>query len=196
MTISIPKFVPPIENFCVWGNGFTKEECDSIVQLGELAEFEKGRVGDNKLDEDIRKSDIIWLKPSDQTHWIFERMSSLASRINFDKFQLDLTRFDGFQYSKYDEGGHYEWHVDTVMAPPNPDLHRKLSFSVMLTDPEEYEGGELLLANGGNLAKPISLKRSKGDIIAFYSHLPHQVSPVTKGERVALVTWALGPKTK
>lgn len=196
MTITIPKFVPQVENFCVWGEGFTKEECDRIIELGEMAEFEKGRIGDNKLDEEVRDTDIVWLQPSDETHWIFERMAVLGSRINYDKFQMDLTRFDGFQYSKYAVDGHYGWHSDTIIAPPHPELHRKISFSVMLTEPEEYEGGELLICHAGNIEKPASLKRSKGDVIAFYSHLSHKVAPVTKGERVSLVTWAMGPKAK
>jgi PKHD-type hydroxylase len=200
MTIYIPKFSPPIEHFCIWGNGFTSEECDSIREIGELAEFSKGRVGEAKgggdENHEARNSDITWLEPSDQTDWIFQRLASLGSKINFDKFQVELTRFDGVQYTKYGVNQHYNWHTDTMAKPPNPELHRKVSFSIMLTDPKEYEGGELLLAPGGNNEKPISLKREKGDVIAFYSFVPHKVIPVTSGERVSLVTWALGPKFK
>lgn len=199
MTIYIPKFFPPVEYFCIWGGGFTPDECDTIIQQGELAEFSKGRIGEQSSDginENVRDSDLTWLQPNDETDWIFQRMASIGSRINFDKFQLDLTRYDGFQYTKYKVDGHYDWHTDIMTQPPNPELHRKLSFITLLADPSEYEGGDLLMAPSGNNGNHNVLRPKKGDIVAFYSFIPHKVTPVTSGERVSLVTWAMGPKFK
>jgi PKHD-type hydroxylase len=68
---------------------------------------------------------------------------------------------------------------------------RKLSFSVMLTDPEEYEGGELLLKID---SFPITPPNKKGTVIFFPSYVLHEVTPVTKGTRKTLVGWVLGPK--
>jgi PKHD-type hydroxylase len=181
----------------VWHDAFTKEECDAIIQEAELQEFKKGSIGSaetSRIDSDIRDSDITWVEPTRENDWIHKRIATVAGQINFDKYQLDLDVFDGFQYSKYNVDGHYDWHTDIIISPNDPSLHRKLSLSLMLTDPKEYEGGELLLAGGGNNSNPVSLKRNKGDLIAFYSFVPHKVAPVTSGERVALVTWALGPK--
>lgn len=193
----IHQYVPPVELFCVWHDAFTKEECDAIIQEAELQEFKKGSIGSaetSRIDSDIRDSDITWVEPTRENDWIHKRIATVAGQINFDKYQLDLDVFDGFQYSKYNVDGHYDWHTDIIISPNDPSLHRKLSLSLMLTDPKEYEGGELLLAGGGNNSNPVSLKRNKGDLIAFYSFVPHKVAPVTSGERVALVTWALGPK--
>lgn len=193
----IPKYIPQVESCIAWGKAFSKEECDAIVEECELQEFKKGRVGgtgDGELNEEVRDSDIVWIYPTNTNEWIFHRMASLAGRINFDKFQLDIDCFDGFQYSKYKTEGHYEWHTDIVEQPRNPQLHRKLSFSLMLTEPSEYEGGELLINLTGDSSKSKNLKCEKGDLIMFYSYLPHKVSPVTKGQRISLVTWAMGPK--
>lgn len=191
----IDKYITNIEQFVIWSGGYTDQECDSIVQLGELAEFQKGSIGliSGTTDFDIRNTDITWLQPTDESKWLFERMNELVSKINFDKFQLDLDRFDGFQYSKYKTTGHYDWHTDTNHEHKH-GLFRKLSFSLLLTSPEEYEGGELLFNDKGNQDMAYSIKPKKGDLIAFYSHIPHKVSPVISGTRISLVTWALGNK--
>lgn len=199
MTRHIDQFVPAMEPFIVWHGGFTLEDCERIVELGELAEFEKGRIGGagggpGSTDIDVRNTDIVWLQPNENTFWIFEKMNSLIAKINFDKFQMDLDRFDGFQYSKYSESHHYNWHIDTAVEPYPNGMFRKLSLSLMLTDPTDYEGGDFLLNLGGNADRPTKMRLEKGDLVVFYSHIPHKVEPVTKGIRTTLVTWALGPK--
>lgn len=187
-----------MEDLVVWTNGFTTEECDLIIQTGELFEFMKAGIGDAEnavTDEDIRKTNITWIEPFEEHKWIFERLNEVVAKVNFDKFQLDLRRFDGFQYSKYEEGGHYKWHKD-ISRMPNHGHYRKLSVVVMLSDPSEYEGGDLLLCTTGNLDKVENHRFEKGDIAFFYSTTPHKVEPVTKGTRLTLVTWCLGDKFK
>ena len=192
-TRNIPAFTQPMENVVVCENLFTEDECDSIIAFGELGEFMKARVGDaDKVTEDksIRDTDITWIEPDQDSGWIFDRLAELVAKVNYDKYQLDLTRFDGFQFSVYNEDGHYDWHVDTQNMPREDGTFRKLSISVMSSNPEEYEGGELVLAADGNP----ELKLKKGTAIFFYSFINHKVNPVTKGKRTALVTWAMGPK--
>ena len=71
---------------------------------------------------------------------------------------------------------------------------RKLSMSVHLTDPKEYEGGELNLINYSNY--PIMVNNNLGSTIVFDSRIPHKVWPITWGRRIALVGWANGPKLR
>lgn len=193
--IPVSQYVPPIENFCVWEGAFTSEECDQLRAQCDLQEFIDARIGDNQIDAEVRDTDIVWIKPDEKTEWIFRRMNELAALINFQKFQMDLSVFDGFQYSKYKMDGHYDWHTDTRNAPSD-GMFRKLSFVVMLTDPSEYEGGDFLLCETGNNQTARRMRRNKGDLIVFYSHLPHKVEPVTSGDRFTLVTWAKGPKPR
>lgn len=194
---AIDTFIPPMEPFVIWGGAFTSDECEQIKAVGELCEFTKASVGEGAPihDEEIRDTDIVWIEPHADNHWIFERMNELVAKINFDKFQLDLDRFDGFQYSKYKVDGHYDWHTDVMLAPKN-GLFRKLSLTVMLTEPDEYEGGEFMFNLNGDQAKADSAKVKKGDLVCFYSNIPHKVAPVTAGERITLVTWALGSKMR
>lgn len=198
MSRNIDRHVPVMEDLVVWSDGFTAEECDLIIQTGELFEFMKAGIGDADnavLDDDIRKTNITWIEPFEEHKWIFERLNEIVAKVNFDKFQLDLRRFDGFQYSKYEEGAHYTWHKD-ISRFPNRGHYRKLSVVVMLSDPSEYEGGDLLLCTTGNLDKVENHRFEKGDVVFFYSTTPHKVEPVTKGTRLTLVTWCMGDKFK
>lgn len=194
----IDNFVPSMQHFCIWGGGFTEEECDAIIAIAELREFKDAHIGasdNSRVDDEIRKTNVVWLEEDDDTHWFFERLNQIASKINFDKFQLQLDCFDSFQYSKYEVGCHYDWHTD-IIENPDYGLYRKLSLSVMLSDPDDFEGGEFHISPSGNNASSVNVKASRGDVVAFYSHLPHKVCPVTKGERITLVTWCLGGKIK
>lgn len=191
---NIDTFVTPLVNYVIWDGGFTDDECDLIIESGELEEFTKGVVGNQReVVTEIRDTDIVWIQPREDQKWIFERMNTLVAKINYDKFQFNLERFDGFQYSKYQNGGHYDWHMDTQLEPPN-GLFRKLSMSVMLSDENTYEGGDFLINVKGRPEEYDRVRLKKGQIIFFQSYLPHKVEPVTSGERIALVTWGLGPK--
>ena len=67
---------------------------------------------------------------------------------------------------------------------------RKISFSCLLNDPSEFEGGDLTLMPD-SIGYPIKLKQY--EICFFPSWMPHKVVPVTKGTRISLVGWVHGP---
>jgi PKHD-type hydroxylase len=72
---------------------------------------------------------------------------------------------------------------------------RKISVTVSLNDPDEYEGGNLQFDFGPHKVDryyTCTEIRPKGSVIVFPSHIYHQVSPVTKGTRYSLVCWSLG----
>ena len=194
MTRSIGKHVPQMEDLVVWTGGFTEEECDLIIQTGELFEFMKAGIGDGPsaaIEEDIRKTNITWIEPYNEHHWLFDRLNEIVAKVNFDKFQLDLKRFDG-----YEKDDHYTWHKDISLNPTQDGRYRKLSVIVMLSDPKDYEGGDLLLCTSGNIDNIERHRVEKGDVVFFYSTTPHKVEPVTSGVRLTLVTWCLGDKFK
>ena len=70
---------------------------------------------------------------------------------------------------------------------------RKLSFSVQLSDPDSYKGGDLLLKISN---EPTSVKRTRGAVIFFPSYILHEVTPVKQGVRKSLVGWVTGPRWK
>jgi len=66
---------------------------------------------------------------------------------------------------------------------------RKISITVQLSDPDEYEGGDFEFLIGKEIIK---LPRKKGCAIVFPSYFLHRVTPVTKGTRKSLVLWGSG----
>ena len=113
--------------------------------------------------------------------------------VNEKYYEYDLKDIFEFQLIKYYVGGNYNWHCDYGVAPVKGSV-RKLSMSVHLTDPKDYEGGELNLINYSNY--PIMVNNNLGSTIVFDSRIPHKVWPITWGKRIALVGWANGPKLR
>jgi PKHD-type hydroxylase len=70
---------------------------------------------------------------------------------------------------------------------------RKLSLVMQLSDPYEYEGGELQLKTGHN---DITIPKQKGLVTIFPSFTLHRVTPLTSGTRRTLVVWVAGPPFK
>ena len=77
-----------------------------------------------------------------------------------------------------------------------PNLIRKLSVTVSLSHPKEYEGGYLQFAATRDWGDTFKLQCTeilpRGSICVFPSYTWHRVSPVTKGRRLSLVQWNLG----
>ena len=71
---------------------------------------------------------------------------------------------------------------------------RKLSFVLQLSDPDDYEGGNLQLLDEAGLS--YIAPRKKGAIILFDSRTQHRVLKVTKGCRRSIVGWTVGPRWK
>lgn len=89
-------------------------------------------------------------------------------------------------YSKYGEGMGYGAHVDNPVMGTNPMVRTDVSITVFLSDPDSYEGGELVVKSEiGDAA----LKLARGDAIIYPTGAIHAVNTVTKGERRVLITW-------
>ena len=82
-------------------------------------------------------------------------------------------------FSITQEGGYYRAHFD---APQNGHF----SNTLILSDPDEYEGGELEILIDGEINQ---FKANAGQVVSYETGLAHQVRPVTKGERKALIWW-------
>ena len=88
------------------------------------------------------------------------------------------------QFTEYPEGGFYDWHMDCDVNMQHEPPVRKISMTLLLNDPSEFEGGDLELMAPGKFA---TLKQ--GHAIVFASFLNHRVNPVKRGVRQSLVVW-------
>jgi PKHD-type hydroxylase len=196
---------------------------DQIMKFGLSQQEQIATTGDvrdkvlknEKLtDEDIknvqktRNSNVVWLSED----WIYKEIHPflVSANKNADwNYEWDFS--EACQFTKYGVDQHYGWHCDSWSKPygdeePNLNLKgkvRKLSMTISLSDPSEYEGGNLEF-DFRNYSKPDDEKdrlsrikecveiRPKGSVVIFPSYVYHRVKPVTKGTRYSLVCWSVG----
>jgi PKHD-type hydroxylase len=180
--------IDQVSLYAFWNNAFSKEECQTIINIAKNKGLIKGKT---KGDTDVRDSKISWLYPNDNMDWVFRRVTDITLSLNERFFKFDLFGInEGFQFTNYEApSGKYGKHVDRATST----LVRKLSISIQLTDPKEYNGGELYLYDGD---EGIVMDKTQGTLIIFPSYVLHEVMPVTKSERNSLVTWVTGKQFK
>ena len=154
--------------------------------------FQKSQVEQEELSVDAKEriTDIMWLDEDvDQINTVYQKVQNLIFNLNNSHYKFSISMLEPLQYSQYDsnQGGHYDWHYDTMMRNPGQNI-RKLSFSLGLNN--DYEGGELEFFSK---KRDIKYKLGLGDFVMFPSFIPHKVHPVTKGIRKTLVGWIHGP---
>jgi len=178
-----------------WNTGvFTCEEIERIKVIGRRIGMNRSEThgsGQNCLEH--RRSFTSWIQPNEHTAWIYQKLTSLVLENNEKFFNFDLTMLENLQFTYYNssEEGCYKAHVDpNVWGLPH---NRKLSLVVQLSDPSEYEGGDLLLHDSH---EPTVIRKERGMVVCFPSYTLHEVTPVTKGERYSLVAWVHGPKLR
>ena len=179
----------------------------------ELIKSVVDKGGGTVVNEKIRKAKNAWL-PS--THWISGFIMHFVNLANTQNFCYDLTGLDGqtAQYTIYDKGEFYNWHCDqgvsTFYKPESNQFHgyadkllkdklsvdselvRKLSFSLQLSNDEDYKGGELQIMDEADSIYEVPKK--KGLLVCFDSRARHRVNKVTSGRRKSLVGWVVGPR--
>lgn len=138
---------------------------------------------------DTRNSSVYWLNDD---HWICAIFRHYFEKANRESWEYDLRKIESIQVSKYDKNGHYNWHSD--YGTDDDQFTRKLSASLLVTDENEYEGGELQLIDYH--ANIVTIPKQKGSIVIFDSRIPHRVSRVESGTRISLVSWMRGPKLR
>lgn len=92
-------------------------------------------------------------------------------------------------FNRYENGGHYGNHIDNAIRYPHGSRHAvrtDVSTTVFLNDPDEYEGGELIVEDTYGTHE---VKLAAGDAIVYPSTSQHRVEPVTKGVRIASFLW-------
>jgi PKHD-type hydroxylase len=173
----------------------------------------------------VRDSEVAWLNEK----WLYDLLLPQINIANkLAGWGYDIDSFENFQFTKYHPGGFYGWHADGTsdrfsiykryipgISPTNDkgkmlkyytrdtDLVgkvRKISMTLNLNVPGEYEGGNLKFDFGPHSVEKRYHEcveiRPQGSMIVFPSFVYHQVTPVTRGTRYSLVLWTLGKPFK
>lgn len=135
------------------------------------------------IDESVRKCIVYpmdWFVHDAVYAHIWKHLQ-LANRA----WNLDISHFSDGQVIEYNKGNYFKAHVDQAFNMNTLALERKLSVTIQLNKPEEFEGGDFTI-NGKKAEMNI------GDMIIFPSILVHEVEEVTGGTRYAFVGWVDG----
>lgn len=189
------------EYFQFYDKIFTNNFCDQIIKEFSLKNKEIASTGGG-VNFNIRKSSIVF---DNTANFIFKETNELIKYTNKNKnwnFKIDYP--ETFQFTEYALNQFYHWHHDSHVEPyKKGDNHiinkvRKISMSISLSEPEDYEGGDFLLdlRNGDNQNQSNIISdpcmKNKGSAVVFPSFVWHKVLPVTKGTRYSGVIWYLG----
>jgi len=171
----------------------------------------------------VRDSEVAWLDEKwiyDLILPYIQKANKIAG------WNYDIEDAENFQFTKYYPGGFYGWHTDGgsdihavnkryIQGITEQPLKanggfpqgytkderlvgkvRKISLTINLNLPGEYEGGNLMFDFGqhteGEQFYECKEIRPQGSIIIFPSFTYHCVTPITKGTRYSLVLWTLG----
>ena len=153
----------------------------------ENATTVKNNDGESQVDTKKRRTKVFWLPKTDEFFDVYRTIIEMVAQCNNAFYRFHLTGiYEMIQYTVYtgEDQGFYGWHVDMT-----PTGNRKLSLVCQLSDPSEYDGGQLQINNG----KIIDIEKKKGHVVIFPSYMLHRVTPVTRGVRKTLVVWIDGP---
>ena len=179
------------ERWCYAPDLFSKEECEKIIDMCKQKGLTEAKVEIEENNETARSSKIYFLE-SDKSEfeWIYRRTVDAINILNEKFYNFDLDKIEILQFTEYshESADHYKKHIDTLIRSFG---YRKLSFSIQLSDSNDYVGGDLNLYTQDD---PLTATRDQGSLVAFPSYRLHEVTPVTSGTRYTLVGWVQGPK--
>ena len=177
---------------------FKDEEIKKIIESLKSGAWRDAEVYQNHeagtINKSHRKCEIQLLSYAVE-NFPLPQITRQISNINNNFWNFDIRyipiREDSPSAFKYSIGGKFNWHMDITPAAAT----RKLSYSIQLSDTNDYEGGDLEFFDGDNTGKNEKNPklREKGNIIVFPSYLWHRITPITKGIRYAMVGWIHGP---
>jgi PKHD-type hydroxylase len=175
---------------------FSPKQCQMVIDKGMSLKKETAGVGMGNLkgsgvDTEKRITTISWIPFKDMPE-MYKEIEATMLKANGNHFGFEGMQLTELaQFTHYLEGGFYDWHMDNDVQGKHQPPVRKISMTLLLSDPSTFEGGELEIMSKGKTAK---LKQ--GQAIFFASWLQHRVKPVTQGERKSLVMWFGGPPFK
>jgi len=181
----------------------TPQQCQEFINLGQTEPQIEATVSGGKeekqINNRIRKSQISWIPFNKATH-SYKIIVDWMQQANTNFFAFDNMQMNELaQYTEYSKGGFYNWHIDIHENMRTMPPVRKISMTLLLNDPKEFEGGELEIFNGeltNTGSKKHLIKLKQGQAIFFASFFLHRVNTVTEGNRKALVMWFGGTPFK
>lgn len=177
-----------------------ERNCDEIINYFSNKEKIKGTIKSTEKKKQKWRNSFVSF--DDNAYWINNLINPFIREANIKFWNLQIDYPETNQFTEYKLNQYYHWHVDSFNEPFNKPENerlnnkiRKISSSLFLSNPEDYEGGAFNFCYLDDKAqkKVDTIKKlKKGSLVIFLSTLLHEIKPVTKGIRYSLVNWYLG----
>lgn len=175
MLLAIPSVLSPAEVAHFRGRLAEAEWVDGASTAGEQSRLVKRNA-------QVREGSPVARELSDLV------LDALGRSPLFVSAALPLRTFPPL-FNRYAGGEHFGAHIDNAIRPVRGTAVRvrtDLSATLFLTDPDDYDGGELLIETAFGAQE---VKLAAGDMVLYPGTSLHQVTPVTRGERVSAFLW-------
>jgi predicted 2-oxoglutarate/Fe(II)-dependent dioxygenase YbiX len=166
----------------------------NFVKSNSDLQMDNGNYNFNKKEQEHSGNERkVWQMPKTNETEEFVRLILRNVKKANELYSFDIEKILNIFYMEYDseDSASLEYHMD---IGPYPFNQRKLSFSLLVNDPLEYEGGQLEIWRNNN--EFTLMPKDFGTIAIFPSFIPHRVTATTKGVRKAFVGFIGGPSYK
>ena len=171
MLLCIPDILSPTE---------ARQVCDRVQSL----KFVDGSATAGVFARTVKRNEQVENSPEAQKVQDFV-MQALIRSVEFERFARPRN-MKPIMFSRYEPGMEYGTHVDNAVMSGRPPVRSDVSLTLFLSEPGSYDGGELTIQT---MTGEEQIKLPAGSIVAYPSSSLHRVTPVTRGVRVAAVTW-------
>ena len=165
----------------------TPEEVAHCRQVLDASAWVDGRGSAGEQAREVKRNLQVAMDSPEFEHLGELILRALGRNALFNSLAIPL-RVRSPMFNRYDTGMSYGAHVDGAIhnVPGAPRMRADLSSTLFLTDPGEYDGGELVMHQ---IHEVQSFRLNAGDLLVYPTHCVHSVSPVTRGSRWAAFFW-------
>lgn len=166
-------------------NVLTSEELQLIVETLEQADFVEGKTTAG-WHAKLVKDNLQLKSEATYAQQLRERVKSALKRNVLFQSAIQPKRIHTILFSRYEKGMSYGTHVDNALMGDREFWRSDVSFTLFLSSPSTYEGGELVIESSDG---DRTYKLEAGSMIVYPSSSLHRVEEVTAGVRLATVGW-------
>ena len=165
---------------------FTHEQVKEINK--EIKKIVSQKEENTEPAQNVSKIGDFFIVPCSPLMEVIHPFIYQCQTINKNVFGYDIDwdfHLDSLHYNVYGENGEYGWHIDANKK--NTPVDMKLTCLLNLSE-EIYEGGEFYVINSNE-----KVQFDSGMGLVLNPLIAHKVTPVTKGKRITLTYWGMGP---
>lgn len=160
-------------------------------ELGEItAALSGGRFVDGRTtagwNARLVKNNLQLEPKSDKANALREMVTKALFRNGVFNLAVRPKLMRPVMFARYEPGMEYGLHVDDPMMGGPPAMRSDVSFTLFISAPADYDGGELMIQMH---QQELAFKLAPGSLVLYPSTTIHRVAPVTRGVRLAAVSW-------